>query len=233
MPHNFLLTVIAIQRIIHIFPNVINDINIPQSTSLNLQLTQLIHWYLSRCGNFILYGHGNDNLYLANSFNLRVNTKGQHLPSPWASLFCTANLFRDTSPKWIASPQTSFGVCSSFISPPQQINPVGKFMNSSVYLLNYLQDSVSLILVLLCNYKFLAHPIKSLTDRANLNKRLGLRFTKIFKRPVIGEHKCRLCLAHVRGGEMNAWRANPKGRLRGGYEVNWPRRPEKTRLYRD
>ena len=68
----------------------------------------------------------------------------------------------------------------------------------------YLQDSFSLILVLLCNYKFLAHPIKSLTDRANLNKRLGLRFTKIFKRLAIGEHKCRLCLADVRGGEMNA-----------------------------
>ena len=57
---------------------------------------------------------------------------------------------------------------------------------------------------------------KSLTDRANLNKRLRLRFTKIFKRPVIGELKCRVCLADVRGGEMNAWRTNPKGRLRGG-----------------
>ena len=57
---------------------------------------------------------------------------------------------------------------------------------------------------------------KSLTDRANLNKRLRLRFTKIFKRPVIGERKCRVCLADVRGGEMNAWRTNPKGRLRGG-----------------
>ena len=57
---------------------------------------------------------------------------------------------------------------------------------------------------------------KSLTDRANLNKRLRLRFAKIFKRPVIGERKCRVCLAEVRGGEMNAWRTNPKGRLRGG-----------------
>ena len=37
------------------------------------------------------------------------------------------------------------------------------------------------------NYKFLAHSIKSLIDRANLKKRLGLRFTKIRKRPVIGE----------------------------------------------
>ena len=52
--------------------------------------------------------------------------------------------------------------------------------------------------------KFLAHSIKSLTDRANLKKRLGLRFTKIRKRPVIGERKCRLCLADVRGGGMNA-----------------------------
>ena len=31
------------------------------------------------------------------------------------------------------------------------------------------------------------------------------------------EHKCRLCLADVLGGEMNAWQTNPKGRLRGGY----------------
>ena len=31
------------------------------------------------------------------------------------------------------------------------------------------------------------------------------------------ERKCRLCLADVRGGEMNAWQTNPKGRLRGGY----------------
>ena len=50
----------------------------------------------------------------------------------------------------------------------------------------------------------LAHSIKSLTDRANLKKRLGLRFTKIRKLPVIGERKCRLCLADVRGGKMNA-----------------------------
>ena len=54
------------------------------------------------------------------------------------------------------------------------------------------------------NYTFLAHSIKSLTDRANLKKWLGLRFTKIRKQPVIGERKCRLCLADVRGGEMNA-----------------------------
>ena len=33
------------------------------------------------------------------------------------------------------------------------------------------------------------------------------------------EHKCRLCLADVRGGEMNAWQTNPKGRLRGGYSL--------------
>ena len=46
--------------------------------------------------------------------------------------------------------------------------------------------------------------IKSLIDRANLKMRLGLRFTKIRKRPVIGERKCRLCLADVRGGEINA-----------------------------
>ena len=31
------------------------------------------------------------------------------------------------------------------------------------------------------------------------------------------ERKCRLCLADVREGEMNAWRTNPTGRLRGGY----------------
>ena len=49
-----------------------------------------------------------------------------------------------------------------------------------------------------------AHSIKSLIDRANLKKRLGLRFTKLRKRPVIGERKCRLFLADVRGGEMNA-----------------------------
>ena len=47
----------------------------------------------------------------------------------------------------------------------------------------------------------MTHGPKSLTDR---QKRLGLRFTKIGKRPVIGERKCRLCLADVRGGEMNA-----------------------------
>ena len=47
--------------------------------------------------------------------------------------------------------------------------------------------------------RLLAHPIKSLTDRANLNKWLRLRFTKIGKWSVIGERKCRLCLADVRG----------------------------------
>ena len=34
---------------------------------------------------------------------------------------------------------------------------------------------------------------------------------------MIGERKSRLCLADVRGGEMNAWQTNLKGRLRGGY----------------
>ena len=58
---------------------------------------------------------------------------------------------------------------------------------------------------------------KASLNRANLKKRLGLRFTKIRKRPVIGERKCRLCLTDVRGGEMNAWQTNPNGRLRGGY----------------
>ena len=33
----------------------------------------------------------------------------------------------------------------------------------------------------------LAHPIKSLINRANLKERLGLRFTKIRKRLVISE----------------------------------------------
>ena len=62
-----------------------------------------------------------------------------------------------------------------------------------------------MILVELCiSYKFLAHSIKSLSDRANLKKLLRLRFTKIRKRPMIGERKSRLCLADVRGGEMNA-----------------------------
>ena len=37
------------------------------------------------------------------------------------------------------------------------------------------------------------------------------------------ECKCRLCLADVRGGEMNAWQMNPKGRLRGGYSLDWLR----------
>ena len=37
------------------------------------------------------------------------------------------------------------------------------------------------------------------------------------------EGKCRLCLADVRGGEMNAWQTNPKGRLRGGYSLDWLR----------
>ena len=37
---------------------------------------------------------------------------------------------------------------------------------------------------------------------------------------MIGERKSRLCLADVRGGEMNAWQTNPKGRLRGGY-MGW------------
>ena len=94
----------------------------------------------------------------------------------------------------VASPQTSFGVRSS----RNHFSPLWHLFNS----------------VLITN--FLAHPIKSLSDRANLNKRLGLRFTKILKRPVIGERKCRVCLADVRGGEMIAWRTNPKGRLRGG-----------------
>ena len=40
--------------------------------------------------------------------------------------------------------------------------------------------------------------------------------------PVIGERKCRLCLADIRGGEMNAWQTNPKGRLRGGYTFICP-----------
>ena len=44
--------------------------------------------------------------------------------------------------------------------------------------------------------------------------------TKIRKRPVIGERKYKLCLADVHGGEMNAWRMNPKRRLRGGYSTN-------------
>ena len=78
-------------------------------------------------------------------------------------------------------------------------------MNSLIFAIKFAGYSFSLILVELCiNSKFLAHPIKSLTYRANLKKRLGLRFTKIRKRPVIGERKCRLCLADVRGGEMNA-----------------------------
>ena len=34
---------------------------------------------------------------------------------------------------------------------------------------------------------------------------------------MIGERKSRLCLADVRGGEMNEWQTNPKGRLQGGY----------------
>ena len=66
-----------------------------------------------------------------------------------------------------------------------------------------LSDTCYLCIIIL-KAQFLAHPIKSLTDRANLKKRLGLRFTKIGKRPVIGERKCRLCLADVPGGEMNA-----------------------------
>ena len=37
----------------------------------------------------------------------------------------------------------------------------------------------------------------------NLNKQLGLHFTKILKRPVIGERKCRLCLADNREEEIH------------------------------
>ena len=33
---------------------------------------------------------------------------------------------------------------------------------------------------------------------------------------MIGERKSRLCLADVRGGEMNVWQTSTKGRLRGG-----------------
>ena len=80
-------------------------------------------------------------------------------------------------------------------------------MNSSVFAIEFaglLLSDTCLTLFVWINYKFLAHPIKSVTDRANLKKRLGLRFTKICKRPVISECKCRLCLADVRGGEMNA-----------------------------
>lgn len=44
----FLQSLFDILRLIHIFFYVIN---MRQSTSLNPKLTQLIHWYLSRCGN--------------------------------------------------------------------------------------------------------------------------------------------------------------------------------------
>ena len=69
-------------------------------------------------------------------------------------------------------------------------------MNSSVFAVKFAGYLLSDTCLTLYNYKFLAHSIKSLTD---LKKRLGLRFTKIRKRPVIGERKCRLCLADVRG----------------------------------